>query len=90
MSGFNELSIGYKYLHLHHQTKTDSVIEKFKTLPPMSVGVSTITVAELEFGVEKSSKKEENHEAIQRFLLPLIIVPFEINIHLAMEKYRIF
>ncbi len=58
--------------------KPVSVIQRFRTIPPMEVGISTITIAELEFGVEKSQKAKENREALQRFLLPLIIIPFEL------------
>jgi tRNA(fMet)-specific endonuclease VapC len=41
------------------------------------VGVSTITVAELEYGVEKSQQVERNRTALAQFLLPLAIVDFD-------------
>lgn len=41
------------------------------------VGVSSVTYAELRFGVENSTRVDENSERLERFLLPLEIVPFE-------------
>lgn len=41
------------------------------------VGISAITYAELRFGVENSARVEENLERLERFLLPLEIVPFD-------------
>lgn len=41
------------------------------------VGISSITYAELRFGVENSSRVEENLARLERFLLPLEIVPFD-------------
>jgi tRNA(fMet)-specific endonuclease VapC len=41
------------------------------------VGVSSITVAELRFGAEKSARPSQNHEALERFLIPLEIAEFD-------------
>lgn len=41
------------------------------------MGISTITVAELEFGVEKSKFANRNRQALAQFLLPLTIVDFD-------------
>ena len=41
------------------------------------VGISSITYAELRFGVENSTRADENMERLERFLLPLEIVPFD-------------
>ncbi len=41
------------------------------------VGISSITYAELRFGVENSGRIEENMDLLERFLLPLEIVPFD-------------
>jgi tRNA(fMet)-specific endonuclease VapC len=40
------------------------------------VGVSSVTVAELHYGAEKSSRPEQNLEALGRFLLPLEVLAF--------------
>jgi len=52
------------------------VVEHFKQYKPGDIGVTTITVAELQFGVSKSSQVEINRSALFRFLAPLEIVPF--------------
>ena len=59
--------------------KPKSVIKKFEQISPMEVGVSTITVAELEFGVAKSQYPEKNRKALEWFILPLIILPFNLE-----------
>jgi tRNA(fMet)-specific endonuclease VapC len=41
------------------------------------VGVSAITYAELRFGVEKSTRSQENMVHLEHFLLPMEILPFE-------------
>ena len=41
------------------------------------VGISSITYAELRFGVENSTRADKNMERLERFLLPLEIVSFD-------------
>jgi len=41
------------------------------------VGISSITVAELQYGVYKSSQVEQNQQALDQFLLPLNLLPFD-------------
>ncbi|MEO8615843.1 MAG: type II toxin-antitoxin system VapC family toxin [Luteolibacter sp.] len=52
------------------------VVERFKQYKPGDIGVTSITVAELYFGVAKSSQIERNRSALIRFLAPLEILPF--------------
>jgi tRNA(fMet)-specific endonuclease VapC len=52
------------------------VVERFKQYKPGDIGVTSITVAELYFGVAKSSQIERNRGALIRFLAPLEILPF--------------
>lgn len=40
-------------------------------------GVSTLTAAELAYGVERSRDVARNRQIVQRFLLPLAILPFD-------------
>lgn len=68
--------------------KPPEVIEKFKTLTPGSVGISSITLAELEYGVMKSSMQEKNQQALFDFLLPLDIYDFNENAALAYGMIR--
>lgn len=43
-----------------------------------SVGVSTITLSELECGATKSLNPEGNREALARFLLPLEVLDYDV------------
>ncbi|WP_089724034.1 type II toxin-antitoxin system tRNA(fMet)-specific endonuclease VapC [Candidatus Thiosymbion oneisti] len=45
-----------------------------------AVGISSITYAELRFGVENSGRVQENLTRLERFLLPLEIVPFDAEV----------
>jgi tRNA(fMet)-specific endonuclease VapC len=51
--------------------------EKFLSIGSSNLYVSSITVAELEFGVAKSLQVEKNTEALNRFLLGLNTVDFD-------------
>lgn len=57
--------------------KPPLVLEKFRTLDPAEVGISSITLAELEYGVYKSQRQEQNRAALHQFLSPLTTVPFD-------------
>lgn len=57
--------------------KPPAVLERFKQLQPGSLGVSSITVAELKFGVYKSTWVKQNLEALEMFLLPFMIADFD-------------
>ena len=57
--------------------KPVQVFEKFKHLPLGSVGISSITYAELAFGVSKSAHTDKNQLALEQFLIPLEIFTFD-------------
>ena len=59
--------------------KPANVFEKFSKLPLDSVCISTITLAELQYGVRKSVQPEKNQLALSQFLIPLEIVGFDSN-----------
>ena len=54
-----------------------SVLKRFDALPAGTVAISSITVAELEFGVQKSQYPSQNQQALEQFLLPLAILDFD-------------
>jgi len=56
--------------------KPAEVFEKFKNLTIGDVGVSSITLAELQYGIEKSSNSEKNREALEKFLTPIEIIDY--------------
>ena len=53
------------------------VLQKFNTYQVGDLGISSITVAELEYGVQKSQFPSRNRQALEQFLLPLQIVDFD-------------
>ena len=55
--------------------KPKPVVARFRRYPIGEIGVSSITAAELAFGVTKSGS-ERNRDALLKFLTPLEIVPF--------------
>jgi tRNA(fMet)-specific endonuclease VapC len=55
---------------------TEQVIGRFKRLRVGDVGVSAITVCELQFGVSNSSQPERNQRALTEFLGPLEVLDF--------------
>jgi len=54
-----------------------SVLKRFDAFDAGTLAVSSITVAELEFGVQKSQYLSQNEQALQQFLLPLVILVFD-------------
>lgn len=57
--------------------KPAKVLRKFERYPVYEFGISSITHAELQYGVEKSENKNTNQAALDEFLLPLTILPFQ-------------
>ena len=53
------------------------VLQKFEAYEVGDIGISSITVAELKFGVQKSQSVEKNQQALMQFLLPLTIAKFD-------------
>ena len=57
--------------------RPQQVLERFRSLETGDVAVSTITLYELLYGAYKSSKPEQNREALRRFVSPLEVLPFD-------------
>lgn len=53
------------------------VIEHLRRIPISDVGLSSITLSELEYGVEKSQQKVRNKIALAQFVTPLEIAPYD-------------
>lgn len=60
------------------------VFDKLITLPLGSVGISSVTLAELQYGIAKSTNPDKNKEALEKFLTPIEIMDFDSN---ASEEY---
>jgi len=56
--------------------KPKQILRKFEQYPVYEFAISSITHAELQYGVAKSTHKTKNQEALDQFLLPLTILPF--------------
>jgi tRNA(fMet)-specific endonuclease VapC len=57
--------------------KPSQVLERFQTLALSDIGISSITVAELAYGVFKSQQQEKNRSALLQLLIPLEIIDFD-------------
>lgn len=55
------------------------VFEKFLETTAGEIGVSTVTIAEMSYGAEKSANKERNRSALELFLAPLEVVEFDLS-----------
>ena len=67
-------SINIKILYI--KRKPPDVIERFRRTEISQVGISSITLSELLYGVSKSSKPEQNQMALTQFVAPLEILPY--------------
>ena len=57
--------------------KPEKVLRHFKAHSLGDVGISSITLAELRYGAEKSQQVQKNRGALDEFTLPLEIVDFD-------------
>lgn len=65
-----------------------TVIERFLSHPVGAIGVSSITVAELAFGVNKSRQMAKNRLALEQFLAPLEVAVFDHDAALSYGRVR--
>ena len=70
------------------RTKPVEVIDRFKQLHISQVTISSITLSELEYGVIKSSKPEQNHLALAQFMAPLEILSYGDTAHSIMGIFE--
>ena len=59
------------------RNRPESVRKHLASLNPGDVGISSVTAAELRYGVAKSQAKTRNAAALAAFLLPLEIAAFD-------------
>ena len=57
--------------------KPEGVLKKLTRHDISDVGISSITLSELEYGAEKSLYKEQSKLALAEFLAPLSVLPYE-------------
>jgi tRNA(fMet)-specific endonuclease VapC len=64
--------------------RSPRVLQKIAAQDVGDIYISSVTVAELFYGVYKSERIEQNHQALTQFLLPLVVLEFDA---LASEAY---
>lgn len=57
--------------------KPERVLQRLRALDISTVGVSSITVAELQYGVAKSARPDQNALALAALLAPLDVLAFD-------------
>jgi tRNA(fMet)-specific endonuclease VapC len=70
-------------VHLIRQ-RPAGLLRKLTALPVGDAGISSITAAQLQYGVRKSHRPEQNAEALAMFLAPLAVADFD---YAAAEAY---
>ena len=72
------------------RNKPQSLIERLTACAPGEVGVSSITIAELAHGANKSSQVEQNLSALEQFLLPIEVADFDQRASAVYGYVRVF
>ena len=67
---------------------SEKIITKMKGLSPSNIKLSTITVAELFFGAEKSRAQKKNWATVQSFIGHFELIPFDEKCCLHYAKIR--
>lgn len=65
-----------------------SVLDRFASHPVGDIGVSVITLAELEHGITKSSRPARNRAALEQFVSPLEVASFDRDATAAYGRLR--
>ncbi len=54
--------------------RPSEVLERFRQHSPQDVSISTITLFELKYGIEKNQYRQRSEDALAKFLLPLDLI----------------
>lgn len=65
-----------------------SVLDRFRGHTVGDIGISVVTLAELEYGVSASGRPAENREALDQFVSPLDVAPFDRDAAAAYGRLR--
>lgn len=57
--------------------KPDKILRRLLKMRPEDIGISSITLSELEYGVQKSGNPERNRIALIEFLAPVDILHYD-------------
>lgn len=69
---------------IYAQKKNENVLSKMKEYFESGLAISSITLAELEYGVQASANPEKNMIALMKFLTIVEVLPFDSS---AAEEY---
>ena len=64
---------------LNARPRHEAVLARFDSENPEDLVVSSITLAELRYGIEKSRRRESNRRALHRVLRALNVLAFDAN-----------
>jgi len=70
--------------------RPENVLKRFKTLDIGDVYISSITLAELMYGVHKSLHQQKNKAALEEFVSPLEIMSFDDDAAIHYGKIRAY
>ena len=54
-----------------------AVLERFLEYQIGDIGISSVTLSELRYGVAKSTHREKNAKALDEFIIPLEVLPYD-------------
>jgi tRNA(fMet)-specific endonuclease VapC len=57
--------------------KPEAVLARFRAFQVGDIGISTITLAELQYGAMKSARPKQNRESLKEFVAPLDVASFD-------------
>jgi tRNA(fMet)-specific endonuclease VapC len=66
--------------------RPQSLLDRFRSFPVGDIGISVITLAELQYGASKSSQPKRNREALEQFLSPLEMAAFDRQATVALAR----
>jgi tRNA(fMet)-specific endonuclease VapC len=67
-----------------------SVLKRFNMFSIGDICISSVTMAELRYGVEKSQQPEKNKLALEKFTVPLEIMPFDADVTYYYGSMRVY
>ena len=60
------------------QQKPEAVLQRFHTFQVGDIGISAITLAELQYGAMKSARPRQNREGLKEFVSALDVASFDV------------
>ncbi len=70
--------------------KSQEALQNLARYSISDVGILSITLAELQFGIQKSNRSEQNQQALDQFIIPLTTVDFDYEAAVAYGQIRAY